>query len=631
MCGIAGVVSTIGDGHELRAKQVSKMMESLAHRGPDGSGMWQDSTGKVCLGHRRLAIIDLSSDGAQPMVASNDRWTITCNGEIYNFLELREELESVGAQFRGNSDTEVLLAAVSHWGVDSAIRKTVGMFAFAIWDKKDQILHLARDRSGKKPLYVYAVDNRFYFASEIKAFKSIGTIPLSISQESVYHYLSLGYIPAPLTIYEQVSEASPGYRLQIDSQLRVASFPYWRYPAKDGIELSLQEAVEEADAKLNEAVKLRLRSDVPVGSFLSGGIDSGLITAIAAQHSSTRIKTFTATFENSSFDEAPHARLVAQRYDTEHHELLLNSDLDGLLPRIAAAYDEPFADSSAIPTFAIAEAASSHVKVVLNGEGSDELFAGYRRCMAIKYFSRFSKVFRLIPRSGWNALGNILPVPTNIRTPYSFFHRFVRGIDTNPYVRYLIWSSDAFSETEKRALLKTSNQQMPATETFLADSFSHLDNLNPLPHFMALDFLLGMADCLLVKMDIATMAHGLEARSPFLDHRLIEWAAGLHQKTLLPGRQNKPILRQLAKRYLPDEVVHAPKRGFEIPLVQWMRDDLYDMTFDACTKERGIVMDIFDRASIRTLLEKKTRIDDERWAKQLYALLMLALWEENCA
>lgn len=624
MCGIAGIYAPRGG--EGLVETVRAMSDALAHRGPDGSGVWGDPRGRCALGHRRLAIIDLGEEGAQPMRSADGRFALTYNGEIYNFKELRAELEGRGTRFRGHSDTEVLVEAIAAWGVEAALERAVGMFAAALWDLEEGRLWLFRDRAGKKPLYYTLQGGRLWFASEIKGLRRVAGLELNLDREALGHYLGLAYVPAPLTIYREVREVPPGCVMSLDEGLEPRIAPYWRLPVGGGRRVGREEAVEQVEALLDEAVALRLRADVPVGVFLSGGIDSGLITALAARRSAQPVRTFSATFGSSAFDESPLARQVAERYATEHHELRLTPQLDELLPAVAAAYDEPFADPSAIPTYAIAGEAARHVKVVLNGEGSDELFGGYRRHRAVNYFTRVAGPARLLSEAGWRRLHAALPRPRGFRTPYSFLYRFLRGFGAGPYGRYLLWGSDGFTEAEKGALL---GDAPPPTEAFLAEQFADLLATDPLSHFMAVDFLSGMADCLLVKVDVATMAHSLEGRSPFLDHRVVEWAAGLDRRDLLHGRESKPILRALARRHLPSDLVGAPKRGFEIPLVEWVHGPLRTMIGDLCLREGGIVLELFDRDGIAALVDGRGEMDDERRAKRLWILLMLALWDLN--
>ena len=625
MCGIAGIFTTYNSITDKTVNTVGNMLKSIRHRGPDGQGIWKSPCNTICLGHRRLSIIDPSDTGKQPMLSKDGLLAIVFNGEIYNYIEIRRELEKRGHVFVGKSDTEVLIEAISAWGIESALKKTIGMFALAAWDLENKRLVLARDRVGKKPLYYYNRHGEICFASEIKAFK---LKTLTLNKEAIYHYLSLGYIPSPLTIYNEVREVPAGCWQQFDKNFRCSVNYFWRYKNNQLNRLPMKEVVEETDALLTSAVKMRLRSDVPVGVFLSGGIDSGLVTALAAGQHSKPISTFTVKFDDSSYNEAPLARLIANRFATEHHEIKVTLDLDDLLPRIVDAYDEPFADPSAIPTYAIAEETSKYVKVVLNGDGSDEIFAGYRRHLAIQFYSTFFKLLSLVPEGTFRILCKALPTPTIERTGYSFFYRFLRGLNEPTYRRYMTWGTDSFNEVEKHSFF-INTQRYPDTAKQLAIAMSFLNDNDPFKLFLAIDFISMLKDCLLVKMDIATMAHGLEARSPFLDHRLVEWTNHLHRKTILNGMRTKPILRELAKRYLPQKIVSAPKRGFEIPLTHWMKNKFIHTVHDLCRDSNGIIRELFDKNYIKTLIKNRDGMDDEQWAKKMWIIMMLGLWGQR--
>lgn len=628
MCGIAGILCrSPGDGEDLAAK-VTTMVSAIRHRGPDGDGVWCHPQGLVTFGHARLAIIDLSDDGKQPMTSHSGNLVLTFNGEIYNYVELRHELGRAGTEFRGTSDTEVLLEAMGQWGIETALSRARGMFALAVWDNRQKYLWLARDRVGKKPLYIFENTDSFMFASEIKGLLAVPSVKVNISQQSLSDYLSLGYVPGPDTIYREISEVRPGtlVRLDMSSRLRKETV-YWSFPTQASRTPTPEEIQEQTESLLNEAVRIRLRADVPVGVFLSGGIDSGLITALAATQSAKALKTFTVSFGTSVFDESELAGRVAQRYDTDHHEIRLNPDLEDLLPKVVGAYDEPFADPSALPTFAISSEASKHVKVVLNGEGSDELFGGYRRIYAMRALERIQFILKMLPRNTLSSLLSILPKPKKFRSNYSFFHRFARAAQADGNTRYLVWSSDGFDIDEKQRLqLSDTMGVVQPTYEILRDRMANRSISSPLAEFMAIDFLVGMADCLLPKIDIATMAHGLEGRSPFLDQELVDWVAGVDKTVLLAGRGTKPVLRAMANQYLPPEVVSAPKRGFEIPLVQWMTNDLKAMVRDVCTSESSILFDLFDRSEVLAIVDRQYPIEDERWAKRMWSLFMLASW-----
>lgn len=624
MCGVAGVYSPKNNAD---SQYINLMLAAIAHRGPDGFGIWSDLQNQCCLGHRRLAIVDLSNDGSQPMCSADGRYSLTFNGEIYNFKELREVLISRGKKFLGNSDTEVLAEAFSYWGVEKALGQLIGMFAIGVWDQKERHLILVRDRVGKKPLYYTIQGGEIWFSSEIKAFRSLEKLTLSLNKEALSHYLSLGYVPSPLTIFSEVREVPPGCVLRFDDGLRPLISQYWSFPEEQSVRLDQRSVVGQIDELLNDAVSLRLRADVPVGVFLSGGIDSGLITAIAAQKSSEPIRTFSATFENSSFDESSLARKVANKYGTKHHELKLTPKLDELLPDIARAYDEPFADPSAVPTYAIAREAARHVKVVLNGEGSDEMFGGYRRHQAMSYYSKLLPIINCAPEMVWQRFHELLPMPRRFRDKYAFLHRFLRVFGTSTVERYLSWGPDIFTEKEKSVLWNFQAQQ--TTGDYLAGQYENLSDLEPMSHFMRLDFLSGMSDCLLVKIDMATMAHGLEGRSPFLDHRLVELAFSLNRKDLFRGNRSKPLLRKLAENYLPNEIVTAPKRGFEIPLIEWTKGPLKEMINDTLNTQSGIVRQLFQYKKVKSLIDGSETMDQERRSKRLWTLFMLSLWERQ--
>jgi asparagine synthase (glutamine-hydrolysing) len=552
---------------------------------------------------------------------------LVLNGEIYNFVELRGDLEREGVRFRGHSDTEVLLAAIERWGFEEALRRAAGMFAIALWDGVESRLMLARDRAGKKPLYFAVAGGGFYFASEIKALRDGARLPLSVDGQAIHHYLSLGYVPSLSTAYREVKEVPAGCWMIVDADLTRRVHRYWSLPQAGEEEITADEAIAETERLLGVAVTQRMRADVPVGVFLSGGIDSGLITAMAAQQSATPIRTFTISFDSRTFDEAPLARLVSERYATEHQTIELSPDLDDLLPRVVRAYDEPFADPSAIPTYAVARAASRELKVVLNGEGADELFAGYRRAIAARYLSDFAALAEHVP--GIHALTERLPHPAKFRSPYALAYRGLRGLGLDSMQRFLVWSTDGFSERDKERLYRGGTRPLPTAEA-LHELLAPLATRSALDHFMAVDFALSLGDCLLVKMDIATMAHSLEARSPFLDHRVIEWAASLPRRILFSGTTTKPLLRKLAQKYLPPEITTAPKRGFEIPLFDWLTGKLAPMLNDLCLSPTGLLADLFDRREIERIVLRKTSLDDQRWAKCTWILLMLALWDKHC-
>lgn len=634
MCGIAGIYSVVPDSTGTLSKQVTRMVHRLSHRGPDDQGVWTDPAGRLTLGHCRLSIIDLTQNGHQPMVSKCGRYVITLNGEIYNFLEIRSTLESSGTQFHGNSDTEVLLEAVSRWGLRDTLDRIVGMFAFGLWDAVEQKLFLVRDRLGKKPLYYLKTPVALYFASEIKALKCLGNVQLTLNLNALNHFLTCGYIPLQETIYKEVVELPPAHYGIFNNSLNFTCRQYWSLDWNPKLRISFNEAVENAEGLLREAVKIRLKADCPLGFFLSSGIDSGLVVALARQFSNQELLTLTVKSDDKIMDESVGAETVARKYGTSHRVIQVNPDIKNDLPKILEAYDEPFSDASAIPSYLISREARKYVKVIINGDGGDELFCGYRRHRAMFLLSKYNLVFSPLNYKWIMCLYKWLPTPSKFRSYYAFLHRFLRGIKGDPFNRYIAWCMDGFDEEEKASLwLSDKNASIESTPALFANKFCFEEEVDPLDHFLHMDLFLNLPDCLLVKMDIATMAHGLEARSPFLDHRLVEYASKLSPHLKLKGLNTKPILRRIAQKYLPKSVIGAPKRGFEIPLIKWLRNDLFEMVNEICLSRRGIVMQLFKKTYIEDLISGRLELDPGRWANRVWILFTLGMWEkfnENC-
>jgi len=625
MCGVAGFWTREVNGHPLEPA-VCSMLATLRHRGPDDEGHWVDPRSGIALGHTRLAIIDLSARARQPMVGPCGRTCIAFNGEVYNYVEARRDLESGGTQFHNDSDTLVILALYEARGLD-CLELLRGMFAFALWDATKEQLVLARDRVGKKPLYYCCQGNTLYFASEIKAILHALPREPAVDSTALDEYLGYGFISGERTIYREIREVPPGSVLVATSPDEIRISQYWKprwSPKRRGPSHVL---LDEADAILSEAVRVRLRADVPVGVFLSGGIDSGLITAIAAEASGSRLQTFSVGFEGQDvFDERQLARQTAEHYRTEHHEVVLSPDVASLIPKIVWHYDEPFSDPSAIPSFVIASFAAGHVKVVLNGDGGDELFGGYRRHVAAAACARLT---HLVPEriARWlaGACFRRLPPPQSFRTRYALLHRFLRGMAADASDRFLIWHADGFALSEKKDLCRESSQllgqRLPVQD--LIDSLAFLGEVD---RMLALDLLWYLPGDLLVKMDIATMASGLEARSPLLDQELVGWANTLSETDRLGGFTTKPLLREIAKRYLPEDVVRAPKRGFELPLHRWLQSELKEMRDDLILARNGLLCSLCRRPYLERLLRQPAE-DPGRWARLTWNLFMLAAWD----
>jgi len=634
MCGIGGIW---GDPAEPRLRTIAR---TLSHRGPDEQGVWSDAQSGIGLAHARLSIIDLQT-GQQPICNEDGRVVMVFNGEIYNYRELREELCARGHRFRTTSDSEVIVHLYEDEGLE-AVTRLRGMFAIALWDADRRQLVLARDRVGKKPLYYCQSAGEFVFASEIKGVVAVARIAAELNRQALADYLGWGDIHPPETIYREVRSVLPSRILVVRDREVVDERTYWQLAFEPKLRLGSEEAVEQTNELLREAVRLRLRSDVPVGAFLSGGIDSGIVTAMAAQQYAGKLITVTIGVEDGRFDERPLARQVAERYETDHHEVLIRPDVARDLPTIAANYDQPFGDSSAVPSYYVAQAARRFVKVVLNGDGGDETFAGYRHFLAGRLSGKLHWADRPACRGLWRLLSGALPVPRSFRTKYAFAHRLVRGMGLAPAERYLAWTVDGLTEPEKRWLCGTAGRAdghgMPGPSACWLDGTAPASRLSqgPLDTFRrcgALDRMLGtgfhtwLPASLLVKMDIACMAHGLEARSPLLDHVLIDSVARFPESVKLPGMQTKPLLRRLSQRYLPADVQTAPKQGFEIPVAAWLRGPLKPVCEDLMLSRDGLLLELFDRAALEKLIRGQVGMEPGRWGRRVWWLLMLSVWD----
>ncbi len=643
MCGIAGIWG------DVTLDRLKAMAAVLRHRGPDDEGYWTAPQQRIGFAHRRLAIIDPAT-GHQPVANEDGGVVAVFNGAIYNYRELREELIGRGHHLKTQSDSEVIVHLYEECGADVAT-KLRGMFAIAIWDDANRQLVLMRDRVGKKPLYYAEAADEFLFASQIRGVAAARGSRLTLDLQAVADYLAWSSIPAPATVYREVRAVEPGELLVVRDRRVAQRQSYWRQAMQPKHRLSRGEAVEQVDEIMNRAVRLRLRADVPVGVFLSGGMDSGIVTAMAARECSGRLSTITVGFEDDTFDERPLARLVAQRYDTEHHEVVIRSNVAADLPTIAEAYDQPFGDSSAVPSYYVARAAREFTKVVLNGDGGDELFAGYRRYVAARISGLLSWLDGPNGRPMWEALSHLLPTPRGFRSPYAFAHRLIRGMGMDPARRYVAWAIDGVDERGLHALCGVPVSSRKATresgtgmqlggttiqhgERLARAVLEKLGSCGPVDRMMGTDFATTLPDDLLVKMDIATMAHGLEARSPLLDHELVEVVSRYPEHVKLAGLRTKPVLRALSRRYVPSVIADAPKRGFEIPVVRWLRGELRELCEDVVLAHDGLLADLFDRSALERLLRRggasssgDERLDPARWGRRVWLLLMLGMWD----
>jgi asparagine synthase (glutamine-hydrolysing) len=622
VCGIAGRLN-FRSQRPVEGAVVQAMCDLLAHRGPDGDGVWAD--GPIGLGHRRLAIIDLSEAGRQPMSTSDGRFTVTFNGEIYNFLELRARLEGLGHVFRTHSDTEAILHAYRQYGPE-CVTHLRGMFAFALWDRDERTLFVARDRVGKKPLHYRLDEDGIAFASEPKAFLAENSFQPEADPQAILHYLTFQYVPAPLSAFRGVKKLPPAHVLIVKNG-KVEERAYWQLRYQPKRAWTDAEAIAALRDKLEEAVRIRLISDVPLGAFLSGGIDSGTIVALMAKVSGGRVKTFSIGFEEEEFNELPYARQVAEKYGTEHHEFIVRPSALEILPKLVWHYNEPFADSSAIPTFYLSELTRRHVTVALNGDAGDENFAGYQRYLANVLATRYERFAPGAMHPVFNAVGRGLRRGAQFGTFRNRLGRFTEALGEGAESRYLRWLVHFHPGThaqlltpEFQTLVAGVHPAAPVVETYRQSSGSDVVERmldTDVNHYLPHD--------LLVKVDIACMANSLEGRSPFLDHELMEMAATMPSSLKLRGTEKKWLLRRVAAEYLPPSLMDRPKQGFGVPLERWFRQDLREFASDLLLgtrfRQRGVIQPAF----VKQLLDD--HVSGRRAGHYLiWNLLMLESW-----
>ncbi len=591
MCGITGFWQVESESREDLCHQVSRMAETLAHRGPDDSGAWADPAAGVALGFRRLAILDLSPTGHQPMQSADGRYVTVFNGEIYNYRDLRRELEQHGQSFRGTSDTEVILEGCSVWGSERTIPRLWGMFALALWDRQERTLLLARDRLGKKPLYYGRSKGAFLFGSELQALRAHPAFQAEVDRDALALYARHGYIPSPHTIYREYHKLPPGHYAIIRKGQPVEPLAYWdpRQVVREGLANRLNvaesEAIEQLDALLRDATARRMIADVPLGAFLSGGIDSSTIVALMQAQSSRPVRTFTIGFYNKGYNEAESARAVAQHLGTDHTELYVTpEEAQAVLPQMPDIYSEPFADASQIPTFLVSKLTRQYVTVSLSGDGGDELFAGYTRYLwthaiwdKMRYIPASVRqlaagAIQQTPVNRWDGIYGsmewILPQRLRQSLPGDKLHKLAGAItarDSDALYRRLV---SLWKEPEHLVL----GGQEPVT--WLQDSALRDRLPDMTERMMFLDLVTYLPDDILVKVDRASMAVSLEARAPLLDHRVVEWAWRLPLSFRMRNRKSKWLLRQVLYRYVPPQLVERPKTGFGIPIGNWLRGPL---------------------------------------------------------
>jgi asparagine synthase (glutamine-hydrolysing) len=616
MCGIAGMASRLHPDPGL----VRRMCEVIVHRGPDGDGFHSDD--RAALGMRRLAIIDVAT-GDQPVYNEDKRVVAVFNGEIYNFAELRRDLERRGHLLRGAGDSECLVHLYEEHGADM-VQRLRGMFAFAIWDRDRERLVLARDRVGKKPLYWRCDHASIWFGSELKSLARDPGMSREIDPVALHHYLTYQYVPAPWSIYQGVHKLPPGHVL-IWERGQVTMRRYWemdRTPRPVPDERAEEERLREL---LLEATRIRMVSERPIGAFLSGGVDSSAVVAAMAMQSSEPVKTFCVGFEDSRYDERHKARMVADRYGTDHHELVVTTNLLDIVPRLAWHFDEPFADSSAIPTFYVAWLSRHHVTVALNGDGGDECFGGYQRYALMDQAARIPVLPGALAAVSAR-MGGFLTERSNAKSLSRRLGRLMRFVAEHPSRRYPSLmacftdeqKSEIYSDTLRRRLAGVDSYGL--IQTIFENSSADTD----LARVLDVDILTYLPGDLLVKVDITTMANSLEARSPFLDHHLMEWAAGIPIGLNVRAGHTKLLLKRAVAPWLPEELLRYPKQGFGVPLAAWLRGELREMAYDLLTDDTARGRGLFRPAAIRSLLQRHAAGADH--GSRLWALLQFELW-----
>lgn len=621
MCGIVGRYNYLS-GQAVDAGVLKKMCALVAHRGPDGEGLFHD--GPVGMGHRRLAVIDLSPAARQPMVRQDEQLCITYNGEIYNFRELRAMLEPRGHIFTSQSDTEVILAAYREYGV-KCVDHLRGMFAFGIWDGYQRRLFLARDRAGKKPLYYLLDENGLTFASEPKAFLVETCFKPHVDLEAISHYLTYQYIPGQWSAFRRVRKLPPGHFLLVENG-QIRTDRYWRLSYRQTYKGNEEDACRILLGKLREAVQRRLVSDVPLGAFLSGGLDSSVVVGLMAELGVSPLKTFSIGFEQQAYNELSFAKTVAQRFGTDHHEFVVTPKATEILPKLVWHYNEPFADSSAIPTFYLAEMTRQHVTVALNGDGGDENLAGYDRYLAHALSHGYDYLPRFM-RRGFEGVGRLIPESPHSKTFLNRLKRFVSALGQSPALRYGRWIDHFDPELKAEMCTEDFKRQTKGVDAsaLLAMAFDRSDADDFLNATLDVDVNTYLPDDLLVKVDIATMAHGLEARSPFLDQDLMEFCASLPASMKLHWWTKKYLLKKAAKDILPRKILHRPKMGFGVPIDHWLRHELRDFAYDVLLAPRAIQRGYFHKKVVERLLNEHVQ-KIRAWHYQIWNLLMLELW-----
>lgn len=620
MCGIAGFISTENTNIAERESRLDAMCKIITHRGPDEQGTTVQ--GRAALGMRRLSIIDLKG-GQQPIFNEDDSVFIVFNGEIYNFLELREDLLKRDYKFKTHSDTEVILHAYEEYG-ENCVDYLRGMFAFAIWNKRDESLFIARDRVGKKPLFYSLVNGNFVFGSELKVLLEHGEISKEIDYSALDSYLTFSYVPEEFCIFKNVHKLLPGHSLTFKNG-KIETKKYWDFNYIKPVEIKTEaEYIECLREELTDAVKVRLISEVPLGAFLSGGVDSSSIVGTMAKLSDKPVKTFSIGFNEDSFNELKFARVAAKHFNTEHHEFVVTPDLVEIVDELVWHFDEPFADSSALPTYMVSKMARDYVTVVLSGDGGDELFAGYTRYVVDKKRSGFANLPSFV-RKGVQAVSEQLP--HGAKGKNYLYNASLDAID-----RY-IDSVSHFNKLRRKSLyssdfLSNINGNFGVAENIFQQFAESVETGNPIDNLLYLDSKTYLPSDILVKVDRMTMATSLEARGPLLDHKLIEFVVGMPTELKMKGLETKYIFKKAMEGIVPHEILYREKQGFGVPINEWINSQLKDRIHDTLSDVKTLQRGYFDRKYIETLLDEHHRNRRDH-SHSLWILWMLELWHRQ--
>ena len=620
MCGICGKVSF--DAAEVEPLAITRMCRALVHRGPDAEGVY--TAPHVGLGQRRLSIIDLSSQADGPLANEDGSIWVTLNGEVYNFQELRVDLQARGHVFRTVTDTEVIVHLYEEYGVECLARMR-GMFAFALWDARRKRLFAARDRLGKKPFYYVKTATALVFGSEIQAIVVDPGVSVSPRYRAIDEYLTYQYVPSPLTAFEGIFKLPAGHFLVCDADGTLKVQRYWQPTIPEKVKASSAEIAEELLRRLREAVRLRLVADVPLGAFLSGGLDSSTVVALMAEASDRPVKTFSIGFEDDAYNELPHARQVAERYGTDHHEFIVRPDAAEVLPLLVRHYGEPFADSSALPTYYLSRLTRQHVTVALSGDGGDESFAGYDNYACVAAWGRADLLPRPVQALSLGVARALDLLPYHEATARA--SRGLQMVGGRPPERHRLQGT-ILKPREKHAAYTRNFWELLEAEPVVGNGGTRLAwdaETDTLDWMMCHDLHFYLPDCLMVKVDVASMANSLEVRCPFLDHPLVEFAASIPSALKRDASGGKAILKAAVRGLLPAAIVTRPKAGFGIPLARWLRTELADLVRGTLLDDRARKRSLFDPRFVARMVEEHAARRRD-WSTRLWALLWLELW-----